>query len=207
MPLSRYLAEKGNALEFNLCVFEGKDDWSDEVRERLIEESIQVLDDLTLDPVLSFSLQVAYETAREPDDSIKKVLAGGEALNSFLESEKFLLESSGFQAGTVDSVVGLVRENLEAGLSGLVPPSDVFKAIVRLKFALIEAKEGKRPFRWHHVALKLALGFSGASLIGLNASGLALTVGIFGPLTALSSAVGGIILGESGKGALELISR
>ena len=54
MPLSRYLAEKGNALEFNLCVFEGKDDWSDEVRERLIEESIQVLDDLTLDPVLSF---------------------------------------------------------------------------------------------------------------------------------------------------------
>jgi len=205
MPMSSHIANSIKGLNFNLEVFKELE-WEAETRIRLINESIGILDEIILDPVFNFTLQFAHQIKVTDTEVIKAVLAGGEPLLEFLEKEEFLLNSEGLNEEYIKLVIRETKTILESGLKGMIPPEEVFKALVRLKFRLIEVKEKKVKKGWGSAARKLSLGLGGGVLIYINASGLAVTLGMFGPLSALSAAVGGSLIGEGMKAAYDALS-
>lgn len=204
MPLSTHIAQTITSLEFNLIAF-GEGDWGPEVRARLIDESVALLDEILLDPVFCFTLQLAQEAKTSPEKSFKAYVAGSAPLLSFLDKEKVLLAGSNLPNETIDRIIQETRRTIESGLGGLTSAEDVFQSIVRVKFALLAARENQKPSKWRKVARALSSTFGGAALVTLNATGWAASMGITGPLSALSAAAGGSLLGEGAKDFLGLM--
>jgi hypothetical protein len=204
MPLSKHVADVVKGLEFNLVVF-GEADWGPETRKRLIDESIELLDEILLDPAFAITLQLAHDAKVSPEQSFATYISGGAALLGFLEKERLLLAGGGFPEDYVVALVNQTRHAVEQGLSGLSRPEEVFQAIVRMKFALVKARDVEHRSGWVKAARALAISFGGAGLVTLNATGWAVSLGIMGPLAALSAAAGGAILGEGAKDVLTLL--
>jgi hypothetical protein len=205
MPLSKNVATAIKGLDFNLKVF-GEEDWGMETRKRLIDESVELIDEIILDPVFCFTLQIAYATKGSSEEQLDIYIRDATALLSFLEKEKLLLAGSGLHEEFVQQLVDKTKEVVERGLKGLSSPEEVFKAVVRMKFALLDARDVPQRPGWIKVARSLAISLGGAALVSLNATGWAASMGITGPLSALSAAAGGAILGEGAKDILALIS-
>jgi hypothetical protein len=204
MPLSRDLASAVKGLEFNLAVF-GEADWGPDVRKRLIDESVNLLDEILLDPMFCVTLQTAYDTKISPEKPFEVYINDGAPLLNFLEKEKVLLAGSNFPEEYVMRLVDRTRQVVEQGLKGLASPEEVFQAVVNMKFALLNAREVEQKPGWAKMAKTLALTLGGAALVTLNATGWAASMGIIGPLSALSAAAGGSILGEGAKDVLALL--
>ena len=83
MPLSKHIASAVKGLEFNLIVF-ADSDWGTETRQRLIDESVDLLDEILLDPVFSITLQLAYDAKLSPEKPFDMYVNGGASLLSFL---------------------------------------------------------------------------------------------------------------------------
>ena len=93
---------------------------------------------------------------------------------------------SGFPEEYVTDLVDRTRKVVELGLQGLSRPDEVFQAVVRLKFALLKARDIDQKPGWAKVVKALAISLGGAGLVTLNATGLAVSMSITGPLSALS---------------------
>jgi hypothetical protein len=188
----------------NLDVFSDSES-SPHITRRLIDENVDILTDLLMDPMFSTILKNAYGIRLNPDVEIRAVFEDEEALDTFMEKEKELLVHSGLDNDEyVELVLGEARRVVRHGIDGLVPPHEVFESLTRLKFALIELREGQVHERdWKPAVRTWATGLGGGALVLLNASGWALSLGLSAPLSALSSALGGTILGKSIERALE----
>ncbi len=204
MPLSQHIASLVNGLRFNLDAF-SEHDWGPEVRNRLIDESVGVLDELLFDPSFKTTLESAYRIRTKSDVELRRLRADGRLLNQFVNSELVLLKSAGVNDEDAETLANGTKRLITAGLRGSVKPQEVFNAIVRLRFALIETRARKLVARWPKAARSLAVALGGSALVGLNASGLALTLGIVGPLATVSATGGVFILKEGAKGVIDYL--
>jgi hypothetical protein len=204
MPLSVHIASLVKGLAFNLEVFQEKD-WPPEVRVRLIDESIAVVDELLLDPVFNLTLQGAYLARAAAGVQIQQLGASPKLLGEFLEKEAFLLKAAGYGDDHAEQLVSEVKRVVAAGLRGVAEPDVVLKSIVGLRFALVAVRDRKQEKRWPKAARSLVMGLGGAALVGLNASALAVTAGLTAPLAAISGVSGGVILEEGARGVIDVL--
>ena len=161
------------------------------IRISLIDESVALLDELLLDPVFCSSLRNAHEP-KEPGGN-------DEQLERFWMAEQELLAAAGFGSEGVRLIIDEARKAFAAGLAGSATPDEVFHSLIKLKHALMRARDNPAAEKHKRGSFvrTAAIALGGSALIVLNGTAWAATHGITTPLSKLSATLGGTLIGKS----------
>ena len=170
------------------------------------EDSHLALRFLLADPSFRSSVDYLHALTQEHRAEIDRVLTDRDRFTDLLEREKNLMGEAGADQEFIDSIADVAMALQEQKLLSPIEPNQIYRSLKELRdqvasiqYQLQEQRELQTPRHrgWRRKIQHTLIGIGGAAMVGLNASALAMTIGLAGPLAAVSGAVGGGLIGHS----------